>query len=388
MQSNLMTNVVKQKTEGYFMGKFSYFFLVLVAMACLLVSGCGGDNPTYIPVIKPSGKFLYVNNDTDTNNYVSAFTIKSDGTLQEMAGSPYATSGAGSAGGYYAANSIALARTKKLLFVANHGDDTITVFRVSLSTGALTQIGDPVASGGTMGGSGSMAVSDEEKFLFVANDSTTSISVFAISSTGTLTPVTNSPFNIGVSTDGITMNLVGTILYVSAPQSNQLAVLNVAADGTLSQIAGSPFTFDNITSFALASATVGVATGVTGQIASYIIDPSGAPTLSTSIALGVMGQCITTSHNGQLAIVSGGDTNAISVIQVGSDGALAPVAGSPFATAAPSSGYAVANPKGTFLYATEQNQIEAFGIGTDGALTSISSYPLTNPGYAMGLVIY
>jgi len=386
-----MTNVVKQKTEGYFMGKFSYFFLVLVAMACLLVSGCGGDNTSYIPVLKPSGKFLYVNNDTSTNNYVSAFTIKSDGTLEEMAGSPYATSGAGSDGGYYAANSIALARTKRLLFAANHGDNTITVFRVRLTTGALTQIGDPVASGGTMASSGSMAVSDKEKFLFVANDGTHSISVFAISSSGTLTPVTNSPFDIGVSTDGITMNLVGTILYVSAPNSNQLAVLNVASDGTLTHIAGSPFASlagDQITSFALASATVGVGTGVTGQIASYLIDATGAPTLSTSIVLGIMGQCITTSHDGQLAFVSGGGTNAISVIQVGSGGALTPVAGSPFATAASSSGYAVANPKGTFLYATEQNQIEAFGIGTEGTLTSIGSYLLTNPGYAMGLVIY
>jgi len=62
--------------------------------------------------------------------------------------------------------------------------------------------------------------------------------------------------------------------------------------------------------------------------------------------------------------------------------------GSPFATAASTSGYALANPSGKYLYATEADQIEAFVIDSEGSLTTISTYPLTNPGYVRGLVIY
>jgi hypothetical protein len=67
---------------------------------------------------------------------------------------------------------------------------------------------------------------------------------------------------------------------------------------------------------------------------------------------------------------------------------LTEVTGSPFATAASTSGYAIANPSGRFLYATGSSQIEAFVIDSAGALTSIDTYPLTNPGYATGAVIY
>ncbi len=49
-------------------------------------------------------------------------------------------------------------------------------------------------------------------------------------------------------------------------------------------------------------------------------------------------------------------------------------------------GYAIANPSGKFLYATESdfagtNQIEAFVIDSAGALTSINTYALDGSGY-------
>jgi 6-phosphogluconolactonase (cycloisomerase 2 family) len=328
------------------------------------------------------GKYVYVNNDADTN-YVSAFSINTDGTLTELTGSPYATGGAGY-NGYYAANKIALAPVKKLLFASNAADNTITVFSINQTDGTLTLVGTPVASGGTMSSGGSLAVDINENYLFAGNFGEQSIAVFAISTGGGLTPVTGSPFNIGENADGITMNPAGNILYAIRPT---LAVLSVATDGSLSHISGSPFAISG-TSLAFGSSTMLFSAEVGGVLSSYAIDASGAPTLLNTLSIGGNAQAVTATRNGSLAILSGGGGNQISVVNVAADGTLTQVAGSPFTTAAGMYGYALANPSGTFLYATEITQIEGFSIGADGALTSLGTFPLTNPGYARSLVIY
>jgi 6-phosphogluconolactonase (cycloisomerase 2 family) len=366
-----------------------------VAVAGLLLGGCGDDNDTIV-VVPYNGKYLYVNNSA-TANAVSGFAIKTNGTLEELVGSPFVTGGVGSAD-YYAANPIAIARSKKLLFAANTSDSTVTSFTINSITGELTAVGLPVASGGTMGSSGSLAVDDDENFLFVGNDSTDNISVFSIATNGELTPIAASPFSIGLAdgVDGITLNAVGTALYVSAANSNQIVVMDVASTGTLTHIAGSPFDYtagQTITSFVLASSTRGFSGATGGVLASYSIDSIGVPTLIDSLILGANSQAISTARRGKLAFLSGGGASQISVVQVDSDGMLTEVTGSPFTTAMTTAGYAIANPSGKYLYVTEgvfgtESQIEAFTIDSAGALTSINIYPLTNPGFATGVVIY
>ncbi len=271
------------------MGRFKHLFLAMVAVSVLVLGGCGSDN-NITPVFSYNGKYLYVSND-GTANAVSGFAIKANGTLVELAGSPFLTGGAGATGGWYAANRIAIAHVKKLLFASNHADDTVTSFTLDSITGELTAVGLPVVSGGTMGIGGSLAVDEDEKFLFVGNDTTSDISVFSIATNGVLTPVAGSPFAIGVAggVDGITLNPVGTALYISAFNTNQIVVMDVAASGALTPIAGSPFDYTaggNIASFVLASSLRGLSGASGGVLASYSIDSIGAPTLLDALGRG------------------------------------------------------------------------------------------------------
>jgi hypothetical protein len=382
------------------MSKLMYVLLAIVAVTVMLLSGCGDDN--YVSIY--TGKFVYANTES-APNYVSGFAIKADGSLESLPGSIFATGGNGAGiAVYYAAKRIAVAPTRNLLFVSNSADSTITSFTLDPCTGELTAVGTPVASGGTMGLGGSLAVDKDGNFLFVGNDTTGNISVFAIAATGALTPVAGSPFALPPApfgADGITLNAVGNTLYVAGANlglGNALAVMSVAANGTLTAIAGSPFAYTGtgtISSFAFASPTLALAAsfGATNDVSSYSIGANGAPTLLHSLTLGNNNQAITTARSGQLAVVSGGGLASISIIQVAFDGTLTQVAGSPFTTAAATSGYALVNPSGSFLYATEGNQIEAFKMDSAGALTSINTYPLITPGFitagfATGLVIY
>lgn len=371
------------------MKKMRWIFLALAALACLLTTGCGGDDATYFPIVS-SSKFVYVNNNTDTTNYVSAFAIKAGGTLEELAGSPYATGGAGNEFTYYASNPIAIASTKQLLFASNKADSTISVFGIDPDTGALTAIDTPVASGGTMDQGGSLAVDADENYLFVGNDATNNIAVFAIAADGTLTAVTGSPFDIGTPSDGMTLNAVGSLLYVAAPDTNAVIVLDIAADGSLTPITGSPFAYPGagtITSFTLASSTLGLSGAVGGELTSYLIATDGTPTAVETVVVGTNAQCITTNSSGRLAFLSGGNDD-IHVVRVSSNGTLTPVTGSPFATSWYTSGYAVPNSNASLLFVTEEEQIEVFRVSMFGTLSSIGTYPLTNPGYTTGLVVY
>ncbi len=78
------------------MGRFKHLLLAIMAVAGLVLGGCGSDNNTTL-VVPYNGKFMYANNDAVVNS-VSGFAIKANGTLVELAGSPFLTGGAGFAG--------------------------------------------------------------------------------------------------------------------------------------------------------------------------------------------------------------------------------------------------------------------------------------------------
>src|SRR2546430_3980994 len=144
--------------------------------------------------------FVYVNNNSQGPNSVSAFSVGSDGALTSVSGSPFLTGGTGIGGGQLT-NRIAVTTIPgNFLYASNDGSNNISGFSIDNTTGALKAVpGSPFAAGALPGGNASsftLAVDPIGQFLYVGtfNISASNITAFKILSDGALTPVAGSPF--------------------------------------------------------------------------------------------------------------------------------------------------------------------------------------------------
>lgn len=144
-------------------------------------ANAGGDSPQGIRVT-PNGDFVVVANQATSNVSVLSLAISS-GVLNNVAGSPFATDNS--------PGPVAIDPSGKFVFVGN--TDSLSAYTISTG-GALTPVaGTPVPVGPT-----SVAVDPLDKFVYVANIPH-EVSGFTLSSsTGSLTPITGSPFSFGV----------------------------------------------------------------------------------------------------------------------------------------------------------------------------------------------
>ena len=256
----------------------------------------GGSTPASVTV-PPTGTFAYVAN-TYSNN-VSAYSINATtGALTPVAGSPFtsaymmypvsvATSAAGNPGGNF------------FLFAADNRSDTISVFTINTTTGALTSDGDvfgnpgegpisvavdpnffpcnattcfpygyfyevnqndynvleqnfSVFTGAVVGGNGTtptgsfpyaITLNRAGTFAYVANSGSNTVSAYSIDApTGGLTEVAGSPFATGVAPLSVAVNPAGTFAYVANSGSSTVSAYSInAATGALTPVAGSPF---------------------------------------------------------------------------------------------------------------------------------------------------
>jgi len=138
-----------------------------------------GSNPRAV-VVTPSQSFLYV---AEGNVGIAGYAINIvDGRLSPVSGSPFLT------GPEF---SISVHPSGKFLFAVTGSG--IVVYAIDPGTGALTSVQ-------TLSGESpvSAAVDPKGRFLFTANVNSNSVSAFAINqNTGTLTPVSGSPFPAG-----------------------------------------------------------------------------------------------------------------------------------------------------------------------------------------------
>jgi 6-phosphogluconolactonase (cycloisomerase 2 family) len=141
-----------------------------------------GLQPSAI-AFNPTGSFLVAAYPT---NQVAVYSIRSTGVLTP-AGAPVATAQAPSA--------VAFDPAGRLLFVANSGANTLSVYSFDSGTGVLTLLsGSAVRTGASPI---AVAVSPSGGFVFTANRDDSTVSAFRLGSSGTLTPL--GLFSVGLT---------------------------------------------------------------------------------------------------------------------------------------------------------------------------------------------
>jgi 6-phosphogluconolactonase len=231
-------------------------------------------------------------------------------------------------------------------FVTNSGSGQVSAFAVSTS-GSLSLVpGSPFPAGA---GAEFMAFDAVHKLLFVSNQTANTVSAFSVNaSTGMLTPVPGTPFVTGARPTGIAVDPMGRFVFVANQTSSSISVFLIAVNGSLSPAAGSPVP---------ASSPFGLA-----------INPAGT---------------VLFANNFPDSTAS--DLNTVSSFQIGTNGLLTSVSGSPFSTAN-SAGFAsaiglAADPSGKFLFVGDHmaQSVVSFNVGASGTLTPVMPLPTPAP---------
>jgi len=190
----------------------------------------------------PAAGFLFGSNGF---GYVSAFSITSQGTLDQVAGSPFLET-TNPAGG---PREVAVESQGNFLYTANYFASDISGFSITQPSGALKLVpGSPFAISGNNAPS-DLVADPLGRFLYVL-DFNAGVSGFAINpSTGALTILSGFPINLPVfSPTPLAIDPSGEFLYVGSGVSYQgpsvYAFAINATTGALTSVPGSPFTVD------------------------------------------------------------------------------------------------------------------------------------------------
>jgi len=302
--------------------------------------------------VNAQSTFVYTNNDPSGANSVSAFSVLPvpNGTLAPVPGSPFPTGGTGTGGGFFASHRITATIRQNFLFASNTGSNDISVFSIDTSTGVLTSVpGSPFPNtGGSGDGRGiSLAATPRGgRFLYAGNPGSSNISAFSIVPNGALTPIAGSPFPAGGQPDGIKVTPNGEFLSVALPSSNSVAMFSIGPTGALTSVPGSPF------------------------------PAGGSGSAAADVDINCKSNLLFASH------ANFGNT-VVSVATIASNGALTPIAGSPFTFASGSnSNVGVLSPDNQHLFVSNQlsNTITSLDVASGGSLTLETGSPFANPG--------
>jgi len=380
-------------------------FLFIGCVLCLLCAVTGSA------LRAQNSSFIYVTNIGGNSGGVSAYSINSQtGKLTPVPGSPYADAGL--------PWSLAIDPQARFAYVANRGSDTIGVYTIDEATGALAPIaGSPFSQDPTMNNElpVSLAVDPAGKFVFIANYNSQTVRAYQINqTTGALTQAPGSPFPAEIDPQSVTVDLSGRFVYVANGYHNSNGTISAysvdQSTGSLTPVSGSPFTvpIDQSKSEFPAPGTMPRSLTVhstsSGQQALYVADSfqndiwaydidstTGTLALTTASPYSVPGSpfSLMAQTGGQFMYASNQNPNDPSTGSVAGytidafTGFLTAVSGSPVVAGPVPVGVAV-EPAGRFVYTANQGSwmnnfagtVSAFSVDShSGALTPVPGSP-------------
>jgi 6-phosphogluconolactonase len=299
-----------------------------------------GDGAHFV-VLHPSGKFLYVANPGQNENDISLFTIASNGDLNEV--TPRTSVAPGTLPQF-----MAMDPAGGFLYVANVQSANISVFSINASSGVLTQIaGSPFQINVSPL---NMQLTPSGKYLYVTapGEQTGVIEGFSVNA-GILQFISQTVTgSVNANPYGLAIDPSSTYLYAANTTNNSISIFTInsgssGVPGTLTEVSGSPF--DDIYEDPIA----------------LIVDPSGqflyvANQVSNNVAV----YSITSSTGFPVALTTSTTTFAFTTETSPSVMAL--------------------DPSGKYLFVGNQGSsagIEAFSVSS-GNLTYLYTYAVGN----------
>ena len=274
-----------------------------------------GNSPSAI-AISPSNRFAYVTNQQDST--ISLLKIDtSSGALSEVL--PRTNTG-------LSPSTMVMDSTGSFLFVADQGSNDVEVFSIasdgSLKLSSTTQLrASPSA----------LALTNSGNLLFVAVQNLSAIYDFTVSS-GSLTPIANSPFVVSNGLASLAIDSSASFLYAPDPATSTITGFSINS-GALSPLPSSPYG-TTVTTNQLKT-PVSVVTDPTGKylyaanfgassLSGFTIASNGdlTPLVSSAGSAGTNPNLITFDPNGKLVYVGNSGSNSITVLSVGSSGTL------------------------------------------------------------------
>jgi YVTN family beta-propeller protein len=307
-----------------------------------------------------------------TTNQVTGYTI-SGSTLTQIA-TPVTTG----------ASSVPVAAVAhpngNFLYVADSGSNEVSVFAID-GSGALTA--NPAnADAGSQ--PSALAIQPNGDFLYVADAplaGSSTLTVYSVdSSSGSLTPITGSPFPLQFKPAAIVQDPVLTVLFAAAQETFSIPTLSTGAPEQYAGYSGT--TTPSAIAIDSASRFLYVADSSSAVILGYTIASDGSlAELSPPFAAGGLKPVsLAIDPSGTYLFVANQGSNSVyGFIIAQGTGALTAIAGSPFPVGSAPSSLAFDNKSGNLYVANSGgNSISGFSMNsTTGVLTSLGAATAT-----------
>lgn len=201
--------------------------------------------------VDPSGRFLLVAGLANGAAAVGEYAINSDGTLSEVQGSPVTiTFTPGTDTTNVSVQNIVVAPNSSYVFVTLGQLGVAPLpFNSSGSLSANTQILGPRTTSGISNQDLGLAVNPTSSAIFVG-ETNVGVRVFTVAG-NTFTEISGSPFAAGGQPRSITLDGTGDYLYVANATDNTISGYTVLSSGTLTPLTGSPFSSVGAQPFAI-----------------------------------------------------------------------------------------------------------------------------------------